>query len=227
VYVRNQGAPFDGDLRAASPEAIIAVVVLENRALIRESLAALVGQQDNFLVIGQARDAEQARSLGVVPDVVVADIDRDGFADEGVVVRLRPFFPRSGIVVLTDVAHPAKVQAALDAGADGYVLTTSTRRDLMVAIRAVANGQSYLQPSLGVELARWRGPRRPEDLSRKEEHVLALLAAGHTNAHISQRLGTSLRTVESYRARLRQKLGRSTRAEFFEYACRAGLIDAR
>src|SRR5258706_623863 len=160
-------ATMNGAIGAASSGATIAVMLLAQRTLIREGLAALIRQHGDVRVIGQAGDPEQAGRLGVVPDVVVADIERDGLADESVVVRLRAFFPRSGIVVLTTVAHPARVQAVLDAGAVGYLLKTSASSDLPLAIRPVAHGKTYLAAAFGVPLSRWRDRRRTAGLSPK------------------------------------------------------------
>jgi two-component system response regulator NreC len=202
----------------------VGILVLDHRTIVREALATLLAQQRDLTIVGQADSPADAGRLGVAPDVIVTDIDLDSRAGQGTVAELRRLFPRGGIVVLTNVGHPPVVQAALDAGADGYLLKTSTTTELLVGIRAVAGGETYLQPSLGVELARWHSPRQVESLSSREEVVLVLLVEGHTNADIARRLGISLRTVETHRARLRQKLGLRTRADLFAHACQVGLI---
>jgi two-component system response regulator NreC len=203
--------------------AAVSVLLVDNQTVVREGLAALMSQVGDISVVGQAADPEEAGVLGVAPDVIVAEIDRVGTPGLGVETRLRALFPSSGLVVLTNVDHPARVQAALDGGVDGYLLKTSTSAELVVGIRTVATGASYLQPSLGMELARWHGLRQV--LSRKEVEVLALLAVGHTNAEVAENLRISSRTVESRRARLSEKLGRRTRAELFDYARSVGLVD--
>jgi DNA-binding NarL/FixJ family response regulator len=198
------------------------VLLVDNQTVVREGLAALINQVGDISIVGQAADPEEAEGLRVAPDVIVADIDLVSPAGDGVESRLRALFPCSGLLVLTNVNHPSRVQAALDNGVAGYLLKTSTSAELVFGIRAVAVGESYLQASIGMDLARWHGLRQV--LTRKEEEVLALLAVGQTNADVAQTLGISVRTVESRRARLAEKLGRRTRAELFEYARSVGLV---
>ena len=126
---------------------------------------------------------------------------------------------------LTAIGDPTEVQSVLAAGAQGYVLETAPTEELLAGIRAVAGGETYLQPSLGVELARLRQPRDPAlGLSAQEEQVLRLIALGHTNVEVARLCHVSLRTVESHRAHIQRKLDRRTRAELVEYARETGLI---
>ena len=130
---------------------------------------------------------------------------------------------------MTLVDHPLKVRQVLEAGADGYMLKTVPTSEFFFGIRAVARGETYLQPSLGVELARWhRAPLETtvyvDQLTPKELEVLRLLALGHTNSEIAQMRGVSLRTVEAQRACILQKLGRRTRAELVQYAHDLGIL---
>jgi two-component system response regulator NreC len=106
------------------------------------------------------------------------------------------------------------------------LLKTAATTELIVGIRAVADGETYLQPSLGVELARWHRPRDTTlGLSPKEEQVLRLLSFGNTNAEVARICAVSLRTVEAHRARIQQKLGLRTRAELVQYARELGILD--
>ena len=198
------------------------VMLVDHRTMVREGLCALIDQQPDLAVVAQVSGLAAAGGLDITPDVIVTDIELP--EDGDVISGLRKLFPTSSILVLTLVAQPAKVQSALAAGADGYLLTTAATTDLLTGIRALADGETFLQPSLGVALARWQRPRDTTlALSPKEEQVLRLLALGHTNAEVARLSGVSLRTVETHRTRIHQKTGCRTRAELVQYARAAGL----
>jgi two-component system response regulator NreC len=208
------------------PSDTIRVLLVDNRDVIREGLGALVDQQSGFTVVAQAGSIDSAKTLEVTPDVIVTEIDLPETRHVEVLSALRGKFPQSALLVLTLVRQPADVQSALAAGADGYLLKTATSSDLFNGIRALAAGKTYLQPSLGVELARWHRSRDSGNrLSSKEEQVLRFLALGHTNAEVAEQLGVSVRTIETHRSRIHQKLGCRTRAELVEHARNLGLFD--
>ena len=137
---------------------------------------------------------------------------------------MREVSPDTRVVILTMQEDPEFARQALRAGAAGYVLKEAADDELVTAVRRVAAGETYLNPRLG------RGPGRrapepsgpPDDLTEREVEVLRLIALGHTNAEIAQQLFLSVRTVESHRAHIQQKLGRSTRAELVRYASTTG-----
>lgn len=132
----------------------------------------------------------------------------------------------AAVVVLTMQNDPAFAREALQAGASGYVLKEAADSELVGAVRAAADGRTYLNPELGARLAvappEPAGP--PDDLSERELGVLRLIALGHTNAEIAKQLYLSVRTVESHRAHIQQKTRRSTRAELVRYALDQELI---
>lgn len=202
----------------------IHLLLVDDHTVVREALAALIERHDGLVVTAQAAIPDEVKPTKADPAVVVTELGPSS-GGSGNVADLRKRFPRSGVLVLTNVAFPVKVQAALADGADGYLLKTATVAELISGIRAVARGESFLQPSLGAALGRWHGPRRGLGLSAAEEQVLVLVASGHTNTDIASRLKVSPRTVETHRARIRQKLGRSSRASLFEFALDAGLIE--
>ena len=135
--------------------------------------------------------------------------------------------PGTSVVVLTMQEDPSFARAALQAGARGYVLKDSANTELVEAVRRAAAGETYLAPRLGAALAATpvapTGP--PDDLTPRELEVLRLIALGHTNAEVSRQLYLSIRTVESHRAHIQQKLRRSTRAELVRYALDHDLLD--
>jgi two-component system response regulator NreC len=208
----------------------ICVLLVEDHTVVREGLRALIDREDDMELVGESASAADAVELEVFPDVVLTDLDLPDARGDAVVALLRSRFPRASVFVLSVVDHPATVQQVLAAGANGYLLKTGTANELFVGIRAVAHGETFLQPSLGVKLARWNGGGSGVDrpggnrLSPREVKVLEMVAAGHTNAEVAALLGVSLRTVETHRARVLQKLGHPTRAELVRHAYELGLV---
>lgn len=204
----------------------VTVMLVDPRTVMREGLCALIEQQPDIVVVAQAATVGHAAGLDVQPDVIVTDIDLPDAKHGDAVSGLRSHFPRSPILVLTSIGQPDKVKSVLAAGADGYLLKTASTADLLTGIRALARGSTYLQPSLGVQLARLNQPRDTVvGLSPEEEQVLRLVALGHTNVEIARLCGVSLRTVETHRGRIHHKLGRRTRAELVQYAREVGLVE--
>jgi len=234
------GATVVGDLPVAHPPTVIRVALVDDESVMRHGLCYLLEEQSDIEVVGQAGSVAELSALGIEPHVVVTDLDLPDVRGHEVVVVLRLRFPATSILVLSRSRHPAKVRDAVAAGAIGYLLKTAQPSDLLVGVRTVAHGESYLQPSLGVDLARWSSTGNagaalpsagtgdeaaPERLSPKEEKVVRLVALGHTNAEIAKLLGVSLRTIETHRARVLQKLGHPTRSELVAWAQRAGLVE--
>ena len=208
----------------------IQVMLMDDHNVVREGLRALLERQADIRVIAEAGTVAEAEAAEADPDVIVADLVLPDDRGADVVRRLRERFPRSAVLVLTMVDNPTDVQLCLAAGAKGYLLKEAAGAELTDAVRAVAQGQEYLQPALGAALARWRevpGKARTRgsvDLSDREREVLRLIALGHTNAEIARMLFLSVRTVENHRASLMHKLGVKTRADLVRHANRSGLV---
>ena len=209
----------------------IRVLLVDEQTVVRRGLCALIDQEADLVVVGDAATLGEAAALPVQPDVIVTDLFfPDGRGGE-VITHLRARFGAARTVVLSIIGEPAGVQKILAAGAHGYLVKTAPASELLVGIRAVAAGATYLQPSLGVALARWHdrspGPdgRVPGRLSPKEEDVVRLVALGHTNAEMAMLLCVSVRTIETHRARALKKLGQPTRAELVRYVQEAGILN--
>jgi two-component system response regulator NreC len=184
-----------------------------------------------FEVVSEAGDADAALRtvLGHKPAILVLDLNMPGeLTSFDAIPRVREASPATRVVVLTMQDDPEFARRALRAGAAGYVLKEAADDELVEAVRCVATGGTYLNPRLGAMLAAAppepSGP--PDDLTEREVEVLRLIALGHTNAEIAQELFLSVRTVESHRAHIQQKLGRSTRAELVRYALDHRLVDS-
>lgn len=209
-------------------EPVIGIALLDDQTIFREGLRALIDQETDFEVVAQVSTIAAIDEIEVEPRVVVTDLILSDAMRDDVVVQLRARFPNTAIVALTVLEDLPTVRTVLAAGADGYVLKSASKTDLFAGIRAVARGALYLQPSIGIAFA----SRPPETvthatvggLTPKETDVLRLLALGHTNAEIAQLLGASLRTIETHRAHIHQKLDRHSRAELVRFALDAGLL---
>ncbi len=208
----------------------ISVLLMDDHVVVREGLRALLERQDDIDVLAEAGSVGEAVGLDVAPDVVVADLVLPDDRGADVVRRLNDRYPDASILVLTMVDNPTDVQLCLAAGARGYLLKETASTELVDAVRKVAGGEDYLQPSLGAALAKWREApgrvhaRAIDDLTPREREVLRLIALGHTNAEIATMLYVSVRTVENHRASVLRKLGLRTRAELVRHANDAGLV---
>jgi len=215
-----------GAFETSVSDQAVGVMLVDGRAVVREGLRAVIEPQPDLVVVAEAETVRDAGRFDLTPDVIVTDIDLPDAKSGDVIRALRRSFERSPILVFTPIGHPSEVQSVLSAGADGYLLETASTDDLLSGIRAVAGGETYLQPSLSVDLARLHQAREATpELSPMEEQVLRLVALGHTNTEVARLCHVSLRSAESYRAQVQRKLGRRTRAELVAYAREHGLID--
>jgi two-component system, NarL family, response regulator NreC len=206
------------------------LALVDDQTLFREGVRALVEREPDLAVVLSAPDLSGCDGADVAPRVVVTELTLPDAPRDQVVPLLRTSFPDAAIVALTWSEDLPTVQRTIAAGASGYVLKNATPAELLAGIRAVAGGGTYLQPSIGVAFAS-RSPLEGlqlngSGLTPKETEVLRLLALGHTNAEIAQLLGASLRTIETHRSHIHQKLGRHTRAELVRYSLDAGLLRA-
>lgn len=195
----------------------------------RRALRALLEADHEFEVVAEAGDTDQAvrKVLAYKPSVVVLDLRMPGGSTLAAIPRMLTASEGTQVVVLTMEDEPRFAREAMRAGALGFVLKEAAESELVNAVRAARNGQRYLNPQLGGLIAASpEAPQGPPDgLSERELEVLRLVATGHTNAEISARLYLSVRTVESHRAHIHRKVGRSTRAELVAYAQEHGLLD--
>lgn len=213
-------------------EGAIRVVLVDAQTLVRQGVRALLEQGTTATVVGDGDSLAWARRLQRPADVVLSDIELPDGRDRDVVIALTGIFYPAPVVALTLVDHPSRVQRVLSGGAAGYLLKSAPFGELELALRAVVGGDSYLQPSLGVDLARRRAQTHEarqgvsEGLTAMEQRVLRLLALGHTNAEVAEQIGVSVRTVESHRSQLGRKLDGRSRANLVRHARRLGLDEA-
>ncbi len=209
-----------------SGEKEITVVLADDHNVIRSGLRALLEVEDDLRVIGEAADAPGTRKLvrDRRPDVLVLDLQMPGADPASDVPALREEVPATRIVVLTMQSDPRRARELLRAGASGYVLKQAAERQLTAAIRAAADGGSYIDPELGGLVAQL-GADPLEKLGHRDRELLRLLALGHTNREIGEKLYLSVRAVEVNRAKLLAQLNLGSRPELVRFAIANGLID--
>lgn len=204
----------------------ISIVLADDHTVVRRALRVLLEEEADFEVVAEAEDAGAAirYARGHKPDVLILDLNMPGRPSLEAIPEMREASPDTRIVVLTMQKEPAFARQALQLGVLGYVLKEAADDELVQAVRRAAAGETYLQPALGARLA-----AEPEstatDLSGRETDVLRLIALGHTNAEIAEKLYISVRTVETHRAHIQQKLGVSSRAELVRSALSRGLVE--
>jgi two-component system, NarL family, response regulator NreC len=205
----------------------IAVVLADDHAVVRGALKALLEGQPDLEVAGEAGDIASARALVAekAPRVLVLDVNMPDGLGVDAVAGIREEAPGTEIVLLTMERDLTLARRALEAGARGYLLKDSAHLELIEAVRAAAAGKSHLAPPVAAGLRDGGADEERPVLSQREAEVLKLMALGHTNREIGEQLSLSVRTVETHRAHIQQKLGLSSRPELTHYALTNGLID--
>jgi two-component system response regulator NreC len=205
------------------------IVIADDHAVVRRGLRLLLDAEDGFEVVAEAGDVDDALRYTRAhrPNVLVLDLNMPGQRSSlELIPELAESVPDTRVVVLTMQEDPEFAREALSAGAAAYVLKEAADTELVEAIHRAAAGDTYLNPRLGALLAaappKDAGP--PDDLTAREVEILRLIALGHTNAEIGETLFLSVRTVETHRAHIQQKLRRSSRAELVAYALERGLL---
>jgi two-component system, NarL family, response regulator NreC len=209
---------------------VISVVVVDDHAVVRSGLKLLLDNEEDIDVVGEAGNAKDAifRARALKPDVILLDVVMPGESGIEVLPQLLKESAETRVLVLSMQDDPSYVREAFAAGARGYVLKEAADEEVVSAVREVAGGGSYVHPALGARLvaaeAAERAAAEADPLSDREREILRLLALGHTNQEIAQQLYISVRTAESHRAHIMQKLRLTTRAELVRYALSRGLL---
>lgn len=208
------------------------VFLVDDHAVVREGLQALINAQPDMHVVGQASDSREALALipGCKPDIVVVDIGLPGLNGMHISERLRELCPNSALVVLTRHRESAYVRQMMQVGVKGYVLKQSGVATLLDAIRAVTAGENYLDPMLAGQMvqkmvaASTQSNVQQQDLSERETAVVQLIALGYSNKEVAAKLDISVKTVDTYKTRALEKLGLDGRAALVRYALERGWL---
>ena len=210
----------------------IRTVIVDDHAVVRSGLRLVLESESDIEVVAEAADARNAvfEARAHRPDVILLDVVMPGRSGIEAIPDLLEESPESKVLVLSMQDDPAYVREAFGAGASGYVLKEAADAEVVAAVREVAAGERYVHPALGARLvvaeAEERVRAEEDPLSEREHEILRLLALGHTNQEIAGKLFLSVRTVETHRAHIMQKLRISTRAELVRYALERGVLDS-
>jgi DNA-binding NarL/FixJ family response regulator len=210
---------------------MIRVLIVDDHAVVRSGLRHVLDAEDGIEVVGEAGDAQHAvfETRAKKPDVVLMDVMMPGKSGIETIPDVLKDAPEAKVLVLSMQDDPRYVREAFAAGAAGYILKESADTDVVAAVREVAAGGNYVQPSLGARMvaadAQERKRAEADPLSDRERDVLRLLALGHTNQEISDQLYISVRTAETHRAHIMQKLRLTTRAQLVRHALGQGLLE--
>ena len=209
----------------------IRVLVVDDHAIVRSGLRRVLDAEPDIETVSEAENAERAvfEAMEHKPDIVLMDVVMPGKSGIEGLPALLQAVPSAQVLILSMQDDPRYVREAFEAGASGYVLKEAADTEVITAVRAVAAGERYVHPALGARLlAAEMAERKRADadpLSEREREVLRLLALGHTNQEIAKLLYISVRTAETHRAHIMQKLRLTSRAELVRYALAEGLLD--
>ena len=212
----------------------IRVLIADDHAVLRAGLRLLLAAQADMEVVGEASTGDEAvaQAKKLTPDIVLLDITMSGTDGLDAVRRIKEDNPGVKVLALTMHDDESYLRQVLEGGGSGYVLKRAADTELLSAIRAVHEGGTYLHPSHAKALLEGtvevqKEDREPNDydlLSDREKQVFKLVALGYTNKQIANKLFISVKTVETYRARMHNKLGIRSRAALVRYALSKGLL---
>lgn len=209
------------------------LLLADDHSVLRSGLRLLLSRQPSLEVVAEAGDGWEALDLcrQHQPDILVLDLSMPRLDGLEVLRHVQADMPWLKVLVLTMHEDPEYLRRALGAGARGYVLKRAVDAELLSAVRVVAEGGTYVYPTLATALMKAhaepasRPPHSRPNLSDRETEVLRLTALGHSQQEVGEKLGLSPRTVETYKARLMEKLGLRSRAELVRYALANQLVD--
>ena len=209
----------------------IRVLIVDDHAVVRSGLRLLLDKEKDIEVVGEAGNVGEAvlEARSAKPDVVLMDVVMPGQSGIDGIPSVMKEAPKAKVLLLSMQDDPQYVRQAFGAGAAGYVLKEAADTEVVAAVREVAGGGRYVHPALGARLAAAEAEDRAradaDPLSDREREVMRLLALGHTNQEIAKMLFISVRTAETHRAHIMQKLRLTTRAELVAYAIEHGLLE--
>lgn len=215
---------------------MIKICIVDDHAMVRSGLRMLLDDKEDITVVGEASEGDEAIKLAMQlqPDVVLMDLSMPHGKDGLTATKdLKQQLPQTAVLILTMHDDEEYLFRAIHAGASGYILKSAPHEELLTAIRLVASGNAYLYPAatkrlMGEYLERahtGEGGTQGETLSEREKEILSLVAKGYSNKEVADQLVISVKTVESHKANVMEKLGLKTRPDLVKYAMKKGLMN--
>lgn len=213
---------------------MISVLVVDDHAIVRSGIKLMIDSQTDMKVIGEAEDGEEAvqKALELVPDIVIMDLNMPKKSGMVAIKQITEANDQIKIIVLTMHDDKEYIFRTLQAGATSYLLKSHHENDLIEAIRTVSKGEAYLYPNatklLLEDYIRKSNSSNDDNLmklSGREQEVLSYLAKGYTNREAAEQLFVSIKTIESHRSKIMEKLNLKTRPALVEYAAKNGFLD--
>jgi DNA-binding NarL/FixJ family response regulator len=212
----------------AQQTSTIRLMLVDDHAIVREGLRALLDDDQNFTIVGEAANGDEAcKVVGrIQPDIVLMDLKMPGMTASDAIRMIRASHPHVKVVALTSYADDSQVRDIVAAGAQGYILKDVTKSDFIAALRTVASGQTWLHPQAQRSLVDQLRHRQPDPfalLTQRERSVLALIARGRSNRQISEELNLTEGTVKGYVSTVLAKLKLEDRTQAALFAVQHGL----
>lgn len=213
----------------------IRIMLADDHTIVRQGLARLLNDQPDLKIVGQAINGRIAvdKALELKPDVIIMDIAMPQMNGIEAAKRIKKKLPKTKILILSMYSHEHYIHELFETGVSGYILKDSSGRDIIKAIHAAMNDETFLSPSISKVLVdTYRSPRksssgaeRYKQLSNREREVFQLIAEGHTTRQIADMLYVSVSTVKSHRAKIMEKLSIDTSVKLVHFAIQLGLVD--
>lgn len=212
------------------------IVLSDAHPILRVGIRALLGSELDLQVIGECSNAEETMRLcdNLVPDMLILELNPQLDSDNSVIRTIRRYHPTIRILVLTQYNSEENIRETLRAGANGYVLKDAADAELIMAVRTVLSGKTYLSPSISEKVihvflvgnktntiqTRW------ETLTSREREILKLIAEGSTSKYIAEHYGLSIKTIEKHRSNMMKKLGVHNVSALTSFAIGQGIVTA-
>jgi DNA-binding NarL/FixJ family response regulator len=213
----------------------IRILIADDHTIVRQGLARLLNDQPDLKVVGEAVNGRQAvdKALELKPEIIIMDIAMPQLNGIEAAKRIRKKLPKAKILILSMYSHEHYIHELFETGISGYLLKDSSGRDIIQAIHAALNNETFLSPSISKVLVdTYRSPQRSssraeryKQLSNREREVFQLIAEGHSTRQIAEMLCVSISTIKSHRAKIMEKLDVDTPVKLVHFAIQLGLVD--
>ena len=213
----------------------IRILIADDHTIVRQGLARLLNDQPDLKVVGEAVNGRQAvdKALELKPEIIIMDIAMPQLNGIEAAKRIRKKLPKTKILILSMYSHEHYIHELFETGVAGYLLKDSSGRDIIQAIHAALNNETFLSPSISKVLVdTYRSPQRSssraeryKQLSNREREVFQLIAEGHSTRQIAEMLCVSISTIKSHRAKIMEKLDVDTPVKLVHFAIQLGLVD--